>query len=74
MISVIVPTFNAARTLAGTLECLSLTRPELVREIVIADGGSSDDTLAIASRFGCKIVHAGKGRGTQLGCGALAAT
>jgi rSAM/selenodomain-associated transferase 2 len=74
MISVIVPTFNAATTLASTLECLSLTRPELVREIVIADGGSNDGTVAIASRFGCKIVHAGKGRGTQLRRGALATT
>ncbi|MGD9920644.1 MAG: TIGR04283 family arsenosugar biosynthesis glycosyltransferase [Pseudorhodoplanes sp.] len=74
MISVIVPTFNAARTLASTLECLSLHRPGLVGEIVIADGGSSDDTIAIASRFDCKIVRAGKGRGTQLRQGALAAT
>lgn len=74
MISVIVPTFNAARTLAGTLECLALHRPGLVGEIVIADGGSSDDTIAIGSRFGCKIVRAGKGRGTQLRQGALAAT
>jgi len=51
-VSVILPTLNSARTLA---ECLAAIRaqqyPRECLEIVVADGGSTDDTLAIARRF-----------------------
>lgn len=73
-ISVIVPTFNAARTLARTLDALAPQRPDLIKEVVVADGGSDDETIAIAENYGCRVVHANKGRGTQLRCGASAAT
>jgi rSAM/selenodomain-associated transferase 2 len=45
--------------------------PEL--EVVIADGGSSDDTRAIAERLGVRLVAAPRGRGPQLAAGARAA-
>lgn len=53
MVSIVIPTLNSARTLAA---CLNAIReqdfPRDQVEIVIADAGSSDDTLAIARRFG----------------------
>jgi rSAM/selenodomain-associated transferase 2 len=73
MISVIVPTFNAARTLRSTLEILAPYRPRLIKEVLIADGGSSDGTAEIAASLGCAVVRSRKGRGGQLRDGAFAA-
>ena len=56
-ISVVTPTLNAARTLD---RCLAAVRaqdyPRELVEIVIADAGSTDDTLAIAERHGVETV------------------
>lgn len=72
--SVIIPTLNAGETLQRTL--LSL-RPAalagLVREVVIADGGSSDRTLDMAAEAGARLVQSARGRGVQLATGANAA-
>jgi rSAM/selenodomain-associated transferase 2 len=74
MISVVIPAFNAAHTLGGTLDALAPYRPALLREVVVVDGGSSDDTADIAAKAGCVVVRADKGRGVQLRAGARAAT
>lgn len=71
MISVIVPTLNAEKTLAATLGALVPAALEaLVREVIVADGGSTDMTLDIAEDAGCKLMRAACGRGTQLAAGA----
>lgn len=71
MISVIVATCNSAATLAGTLEGLlpSAVRG-LVREVIIADGGSADATLAIADGWGADSVTAPPSRAARLNAGA----
>ena len=73
-LSVIVPTLNAARTLGPTLDALTPQRPGFIKEVVIVDGGSDDETIGIAEEYGCRVVRASKGRGTQLRHGAAAAT
>ncbi len=74
MISVVIPTLNAESGLPQTLAALVPAAADgLVRQVVIADGGSSDATLAIADETGCDIVPAPRGRGTQLAAGAKAA-
>ena len=53
MVSVVIPTLNSARTLDACLA--SIRRQDFPRdqiEIVVADAGSTDDTLAIARRHG----------------------
>jgi rSAM/selenodomain-associated transferase 2 len=62
---------NAAETLPGTLAVL---RSVEVAEIVLADGGSNDDTVVIARSAGVRVVSAPPGRGIQLAAGANAAT
>ena len=52
-ISVILPTLNAGRTLERCLASIRAQEyPRELVEIVIADAGSTDDTLAIAERYG----------------------
>jgi rSAM/selenodomain-associated transferase 2 len=45
----------------------------LVREVVVADGGSTDRTLELADDAGAKIVSTERGRGVQLAAGCAAA-
>ena len=74
MLSVVIPTLEAERTLAVTLTALVPAAVDgFVREVVIADGGSRDATLAVAEAAGCTIIRAPKGRGAQLAAGAGAA-
>jgi rSAM/selenodomain-associated transferase 2 len=70
-LSVIMPTLNAADTLKGLLQQLNVAA--IVKEIVIVDGGSSDDTDAIAREAGARVIAAPCGRGIQLAAGAEAA-
>ena len=46
----------------------------LIREIVVVDGGSRDDTIAIAKAAGARVIVAERGRGPQLAAGAAAVT
>lgn len=71
-ISVIIPTLNEAAELPETLRRLRLV-PE-IREIIIADGGSRDDTVKLAAVAGCIVVNCAAGRGRQLRAGAALAT
>lgn len=74
MISMVIPTLNAAVSLPRTLSALvEASMRGLVRDVVVADGGSADETLAIADDAGCHIVTTAPGRGRQLRAGAEAA-
>jgi rSAM/selenodomain-associated transferase 2 len=72
LISVVIPTLDAAEVLPSTLSALAAAR--LVREIVVADGGSRDDTAAIAEAAGARVIVAERGRGPQLAAWAAAAS
>lgn len=72
-LSVIVPLLNEAPQLPGQLANL---RP-LLRdgdEVILADGGSDDDTVAIAEAAGFTVVKAPRGRASQMNAGAALAT
>ena len=74
MLSIVIPTLNAADALAATLAALVPGAIDgLVGQLVIADGGSGDRTLAIADQAGADIVSTDAGRGGQLRAGAAAA-
>ena len=74
MISVVIPTLNAAADLAPTLAALDPGRETgLVQEVLISDGGSSDDTQAMAEAAGAEWLAGPPGRGGQLQRGAVAA-
>ena len=69
MLSAVVPTLNAAHELPACLAALGG-----VDEIIVVDGGSVDDSVAIAQAAGAKVVRFPKGRGIQLRAGAEAAS
>ena len=72
-ISVVIPTLNAAAHLPRALAPLVRGVTEgLVKQVIVADGGSSDDTVAIAEAAGCDVVASAPGRAKQLRAGAEA--
>ena len=70
-VSVVIPTLDAAAELPAAL--MPLAGAALIGEIIVADGGSTDDTVAIAAAAGARVVTAPRGRGPQLAAGATAA-
>ena len=64
MLSVVIPTLNAAVSLARTLASVAEAD-----EIVVVDGGSSDGTQALAAKLGARVLETPRGRGEQLAAG-----
>lgn len=67
-LTVIIPTLNAAAHLAATLAALGSGA-----EVIVADGGSTDSTVMLATVGGARVIHAPTGRGPQLALGIQAA-
>lgn len=66
-VSIIIPTQNEERFIESLLINL-LSLPAV--EIIVSDGGSTDNTVTICRRFRVKIVESKPGRGPQLNAGA----
>jgi glycosyltransferase involved in cell wall biosynthesis len=80
-LSVVIPCFNGADTLGNQLDALSRQHWCGPWEVVVADNGSTDDSMAVAERYrqrlaNLRIVDASKKRGQPyaLNVGAHAAT
>lgn len=67
-LGVVIPTLNEAGTVPGVLSDLAQLRQPTA--VVVADGGSTDGTAAVAMRHGALVVSAQGGRGPQLNAGA----
>ena len=67
-ISIVIPTLNEAAELPETLRRARAIQE--VREIIVVDGGSRDDTCELAAGLGCTVLTAPAGRGGQLRLGA----
>ncbi len=71
MISIIIPTLNEGARLPRLLA--TLKSEPTASEIIVADGGSVDDSRAIALGAGVKVIATTPGRGGQIRAGAEAA-
>ena len=72
VVSIIIPAFNEGGHIGPLLEHLRrLCADDPAVEMVVADGGSTDDTAAEATALGARVVCSPrKGRGAQLNFGA----
>jgi rSAM/selenodomain-associated transferase 2 len=71
MISIVIPALNEAANLRRLLPLLA-AEPQ-PHETIVVDGGSTDDTRAIARNFGAVLLEALPSRGGQIAKGAAAA-
>lgn len=70
-ISIIIPVLNEAGKLAKTL---ANAKNASNVEVIVVDGGSQDQTVAIALSSGVKVLCSPTGRANQMNAGALAAS
>lgn len=77
-LSIVIPTFNEQHAIANTLDDISKLRGNF--EIIIVDGASDDETVAIVERYArgefnpnLRVMIAERGRGKQMHAGACAA-
>ncbi len=77
MLSIIIPTLNSNDRLGPTLDAIAAASAaasaEIACEVIVADGGSIDDTCITATNGGAIFLETRRGRGRQLSDGAVAA-
>ncbi|MGD9236468.1 MAG: TIGR04283 family arsenosugar biosynthesis glycosyltransferase [Desulfobacterales bacterium] len=70
-LSVIIPALNEAAAIESTLSHLQGVDN---LEVIVVDGGSTDETVDLARRQGAKVLQTSPGKACQMNCGAAAAT
>lgn len=70
IISIIIPTYNEEGIIEET--CLKLKNIDRLGEVIIVDGGSTDKTVQIASKY-FRVISSPKGRARQLNAGSMEA-
>ncbi|MDZ7950913.1 TIGR04283 family arsenosugar biosynthesis glycosyltransferase [Nostoc sp. DedQUE09] len=70
-ISIIIPAINEAGNIK---KAIATTQANLNIEVIVVDGGSSDDTVAIAQSLNVKVISSSPGRAVQMNAGAVAAS
>ena len=69
-ISIIIPTLNSETDLYETLGSLfEGIENDLIRELIISDGGSTDKTKSIAYEVGAVLIEGSSSRGLQISRG-----
>jgi glycosyltransferase involved in cell wall biosynthesis len=69
-VAAIIPTLNEAETIAAVIG--EIPR-DIVSDIIVVDGGSSDRTAEIAADAGARVIFVGPGYGRACAAGAAAA-
>jgi len=71
-LGIVIPALNFAPGIGPTLEALGAAGAAFDIDILVVDGGSTDDTLSVAETHGARTITAPPGRGGQLAAGAAA--
>lgn len=69
-ISVVIPSLNEGNNLESAISSIGTSGVE----VIVADGGSTDETVEIASRLGAVTIESPRGRGLQMDSGSASAT
>ncbi len=72
LISIIIPVLNEAAALPACLQALQPPRRQAC-ELIVVDGGSTDNTVAIAGPLADRVLATPTGRAVQMNAGAQAA-
>ena len=67
-VSIIIPALNEAEHIAGTLMPLASYRSQ-GHEVIVIDGGSSDDTVSISEQYADRVLYSVAGRAMQMNRG-----
>lgn len=74
MFSIIIPTYNEAEQIANTINKIYTANLKHEVELIVVDGGSTDETINIATACGARAIMCHrKGRGAQMNSGAAMA-
>lgn len=74
-ISIIIPAFNEAAGIVRLVQYLKQYGGDVLKEIIVSDGGSTDSTLQLAEKAGATAsLSPQKGRAVQMNHGASLAT
>jgi rSAM/selenodomain-associated transferase 2 len=73
-IAIIIPALNEEANMEKLLPYLQENNAGFVNEIIVVDGGSDDDTVQTAIKFGAKCITSSKGRSRQMNAGASSAS
>ena len=65
-ISVIIPAFNEAATIGRLVQFILHHGGPLVKEVIVADGESADDTGVTAKMAGARVVRCKRSRAVQM--------
>ena len=71
-LSIIMPVLDEGPTIVATLEALAPLRARGA-EVIVVDGGSGDDTMALARPLADRVLTSARGRAAQMNAGAMAA-
>jgi rSAM/selenodomain-associated transferase 2 len=70
-VSIVIPAINEAAVIRAAIDRAWAAGAD---EVIVADGGSEDDTVAVCRAANCKWVQSEPGRGVQLNAGAAEST
>ena len=71
-LSIILPVLNEARGIVAALEALASLQHGGA-EVIVVDGGSADRSAELAGTLADQVLHAPRGRASQMNAGAAAA-
>jgi len=73
-LSIIIPVINESALIGTLIDYLTANSSEgNIKEIIVVDGGSTDNTVALAKAKGAIVISSDKGRAKQMNAGARAA-
>lgn len=74
-ISIVIPVLNESLHIVRLLNHISKnSHPKNIKEIIVVDGGSTDNTMTLAKKLNATVVECKKGRARQMNFGANVST